>query len=489
MKETIQRLIQIPESQELEIYQDTLREFGIVLVVVGIIAGLRIFFVDGLQITASLVTSGLLLGSTYLSRRIVSLNYPLALTIRLAWYLIVTSIILAIAVESWGFPESAARFYYPVAVLISSQLVARGGIVAFSIMAVVAHIVVSSILGHAWPNSAQIGAPLGLILFTAVASFLASRQLRAALETAEDFSARTSEMLEQIRNQRAELTKTVKALADANTRLERLNVELDEARKTAEQADRFKSEFLAHMSHELRTPLNAILNFSAFVADGLMGEVNQEQVDTLQKVIDSGNHLLSLINDVLDISKIEAGMMTLFIEEVDLNAALNAAISIGKGLTKDKPIQLITEIQENLPTIHGDRRRIRQIFLNLVSNAVKFTPKGHVTIRAAVQQGVDSSGETIHISVQDTGIGISAEDQPSVFEPFMQARHELRNVIGTGLGLPICKHFVEAHGGQIWVESEIGAGSTFHVLLPVQGLHTDGQSEAALAATSRDNHL
>jgi signal transduction histidine kinase len=269
-------------------------------------------------------------------------------------------------------------------------------------------------------------------------------------------------MLEQLRTQRAELTRTVQALELANNRIERMNIELVEARNIAENADRLKTEFLAHMSHELRTPLNAILNFTAFVADGLMGEVNAEQIDTLQKVMDSGNHLLSLINDILDISKIEAGMMNLFVEEVDLNATLGGTLSTAKGLVKNVPVTLESEIDEDLPLIMGDKRRIRQIFLNLVSNAVKFTPEGTVTVQAHQKDG------EIHIAVKDSGIGIASEDLPTVFEAFKQAQHDLRNITGTGLGLPICKHFVEAHGGKLWAESEVGIGSTFFVTLPVE---------------------
>ena len=238
---------------------------------------------------------------------------------------------------------------------------------------------------------------------------------------------------------------------------------LDSARQTAQQANKLKSEFLAHMSHELRTPLNAILNFSAFVAAGLYGEVNLEQVEALQRVDESANHLLSLINDVLGISKIEAGMMNLFVEDVDVNQAAQVVASIAKGLLKQKPIELRLEIEPDLPVIRGDKRRVRQIFLNLVSNAAKYTLEGSVTITA----GYVRENDEIYFCIEDTGIGIRSQDQPSIFESFRQVHDGLENVAGTGLGLPICKHFVEAHGGKIWFESDFGAGSTFYVTLPV----------------------
>ncbi|MEW5870668.1 MAG: ATP-binding protein [Chloroflexota bacterium] len=440
----------------LDVHRDTLAEFALAMILLGSLAIMRAFFVSGSSMWTTLVSGGVLLGmGVFLRRRADDLN------LQVSWYLIVATLIVAISLEAYGYPNSPARYYYPIAILISSLLISRSGIVVVTLVAAVAELSVVFTLGAGWRDGNLVGGPQVLILVTAFASFLASRQLRTALETAESFSARTSDMLEQIRTQRAELTKTVRALGEANARLERLNVELDQARAVAEEADQFKSQFLAHMSHELRTPLNAILNFTAFVSDGLMGDVNEAQVETLQKVIDSGNHLLSLINDVLDISKIEAGLMNLFVEDVDLNRALSAAVSITKGLLKDKPVELITEIEEDLPHIRGDKRRVRQIFLNLASNAVKFTPEGSITITA------QRDASQIHVLVQDTGIGVAEEDQATIFEPFKQAQHDLRNVIGTGLGLPISKHFVEAHGGRMWMESEKGAGSRFHVILPI----------------------
>jgi signal transduction histidine kinase len=333
-----------------------------------------------------------------------------------------------------------------------------GGVSAF------ANVLTAFALGAEWTDNELIAGPLLVILLTSGVVWLTSYYLHQELRRSRASSIQVRDMLEQLRVQRAELTRTVQALELANNRIERMNVELVEARNIAENADRIKSEFLAHMSHELRTPLNAILNFSAFVADGLMGEVNEEQVDTLQKVMDSGNHLLSLINDILDISKIEAGMMNLFVEEVDLNAMLRGTFSTAKGLVKDTPVELVAEIDDDLPLIMGDKRRIRQIFLNLVSNAVKFTPEGQIVIQAHQKNG------EIHIAVIDSGIGIALEDQPMVFQAFRQAQHDLRNITGTGLGLPICKHFVEAHGGKLWLESEVGVGSTFFITLPIENI-------------------
>lgn len=236
----------------------------------------------------------------------------------------------------------------------------------------------------------------------------------------------------------------------------------EEARKEAEQANVVKSEFLANMSHELRTPLNAILNFAEFMADGDLGDVTEEQIDALNKVISSGEHLLSLINDVLDITKIEVGMLELFIEDVDLNAAIRSVVSTGKGLLRDRPVELITEIEKDLPMIRGDRRRLQQVFLNLISNAVKFTPQGSITFTATYHD------DEILVSVKDTGVGIADHEKELVFESFRQAEQGRLATSGTGLGLPISQHFVEKHGGKIWLESETGKGSTFFVSLPIK---------------------
>lgn len=257
-----------------------------------------------------------------------------------------------------------------------------------------------------------------------------------------------------------------------------LFAEIQNARQAAEQASQVKSQFLANMSHELRTPLNAIINFTGFVADGILGPVNDDQLDSLNKVITSSNHLLSLINDILDLTKIEVGMMDLFIQDVDLNEALTSLLATAKGLVKDKPIEIITDIEEHLPVISGDRRRIRQILLNMVSNAVKFTPEGSVTIAARHQDG------EVHISVRDTGIGIPPDQQHLVFETFRQAKHELQETPGTGLGMPITKAFVEAHGGRIWFESQEGVGTTFYVVLPVKPVDATGELEETVEATA-----
>jgi signal transduction histidine kinase len=228
------------------------------------------------------------------------------------------------------------------------------------------------------------------------------------------------------------------------------------------ETDRMKSQFLASMSHELRTPLNAILNFSKFLKMGVYGEINTEQTEALNNVLISSEHLLDLINDVLDVAKIEAGMLQLFVEDkISLEPDVNSVIATAKTLVRDKPITLIEEIDPDLPLVVGDRRRIKQILLNLVSNACKFTRKGSITIR------VKREGENVCFAVIDTGPGISETDQASIFEPFEQSKDGLKQGGGTGLGLAIASKLAEAHGGNLSLESEVGVGSSFYFTLPV----------------------
>jgi signal transduction histidine kinase len=245
--------------------------------------------------------------------------------------------------------------------------------------------------------------------------------------------------------------------------LEKRVIEAHAAREQAERSDKVKSAFLASMSHELRTPLNSVINFTKFVARGVMGPVNERQTETLTKVTDSAKHLLNLINDVLDMSKIESGSLTLFVEEeISFNEILKNAASTAEGLLQDKPVELQVEIEENLPTLTADRQRLLQVMLNIISNACKFTETGYIRIRAC--QDINNQ---IFVSVQDTGPGIPLEDHAAVFEPFKQTTAGLRQGGGTGLGMPISKSLVEAHGGRMWIESNPGLGSTFCVSLPV----------------------
>ena len=235
------------------------------------------------------------------------------------------------------------------------------------------------------------------------------------------------------------------------------------AKEQAERADKVKSAFLASMSHELRTPLNAIINFAKFLKKGIPGPVNQEQEELIGSIADSGQHLLNLINDVLDMSKIEAGSLKLYVESnIDLRQIIETALQYTQPLLADKPVDLRQDFPDDLPLLTGDRKRLLQIFLNILSNACKFTEEGQVQIQ------VRHEAEHLLISIEDTGAGIAPEDAEYVFTAFKQTESGLRQGGGgTGLGMPICQKLVEAHEGRIWFESRIGVGTTFFVELPI----------------------
>ncbi len=264
---------------------------------------------------------------------------------------------------------------------------------------------------------------------------------------------------EELRTMNAELEQRVE---DRTRELDLRKQEAEEARAQADKANQAKSDFLANMSHELRTPLNSILGFSELVRDGLVGEVNAKQREFLNDVWDSGRHLLRLINDILDISKIEAGKMELDPEEFDVGGLLNEALMFFREKSLRHGISLHCQVAEGLPTIIADERKIKQVLLNLLANAVKFTPDGGEVVVEAVAEGNE-----IQVSVRDTGIGIAGEDLGRLFQPFQQLESVLtKKYQGTGLGLHLCRKIVELHGGRIWVESEHGKGSRFTFAIP-----------------------
>jgi len=233
------------------------------------------------------------------------------------------------------------------------------------------------------------------------------------------------------------------------------------------EADKMKTQFLANMSHELRTPLNSIIGFSRVILKGIDGPVNDMQQQDLSAIYNSGQHLLGLINDVLDLSKIEAGKLELaFEKDVNLVEIIASVMSTMTGLVKDKPIKLLKEIVPDLPTIRADPMKVRQVLINLLSNAAKFTDEGAIIIRATNDQ--IKGRPAVRLSVTDSGPGISDEDKKKLFMPFSQVdASPTRKTGGTGLGLSICRHLCDMHGGKIGVDSVVGEGSTFWFILPV----------------------
>jgi signal transduction histidine kinase len=242
----------------------------------------------------------------------------------------------------------------------------------------------------------------------------------------------------------------------------RLFDEIQDKSRQLEEASQHKSQFLANMSHELRTPLNAILGYTELMADGAYGEPSEKMLGILKRLEANGQHLLGLINDVLDLSKIEAGQLVLELSDYCIQDITQTVRSTLEPLAADKKLAFKVEMAPQLPSGHGDGRRLTQVLINLVGNAIKFTDAGEVAIKAEAHNG------SFHVSVRDTGPGISSADQAKLFQEFQQADNAItRKKGGTGLGLAISKRIIEMHGGKIWVESQPGQGSTFTFTLPV----------------------
>jgi signal transduction histidine kinase len=261
---------------------------------------------------------------------------------------------------------------------------------------------------------------------------------------------------------------TQSALAIQNARLFR---ELEAKSRELEVASRHKSQFLANMSHELRTPLNAILGYTELILDHIYGEVGERVREVLERVQASGRHLLGLINDVLDLSKIEAGQLRLSLGDYSMSEVVQSVLTATEALAAEKHLALKATVAAGLPIGHGDERRLTQVLLNLVGNAIKFTEAGEVRLEASAANGA------FRVSVSDTGPGISEVDQERIFEEFQQVDSSAtRKKSGTGLGLAIARHIVEMHGGRIWVESSPGTGSTFSFVVPIRALPAEGSS-------------
>jgi signal transduction histidine kinase len=262
--------------------------------------------------------------------------------------------------------------------------------------------------------------------------------------------------------------------AEAQRHIQQLLVqsrELLESKVAAEQASRAKSEFLASMSHELRTPLNAVIGFSQVLANQTYGQMNERQMEYLTSILAGGRHLRKLVDDVLDLAKVDSGHLTLDLAKVSVADDIPEVVGVVQALAQQKNITVTVEVKEPLPAITADRMRVQQVIYNLLSNAIKFTdPGGHVTVTADTLSSVGPNGScVVRIRVADTGIGIKAEDQARIFDKFERgASTSAREQEGTGLGLALTRKLVELHGGHISVESEgvKGRGSLFTVLLP-----------------------
>ncbi len=291
-----------------------------------------------------------------------------------------------------------------------------------------------------------------------------SQPVPSTVDTSAAYETTIAQLKQKIAQLEQQHDDDMVELQAINDEFERAYDEAEQARKDVERANNVKSAFLASMSHELRTPLNAIINFSKFLKKGIPGPLTEEQDQLIGNIADSGQHLLNLINDVLDMSKIESGSLKLYIEpEIDLREIIETATRYTGTLLSDKDVVLQKELPETLPKLMGDRKRLLQVMLNILSNACKFTEHGHIKISAREEKN------NIVIAITDTGPGIAADDFKDVFTAFKQTSSGLRQGgSGTGLGMPISQKLVEAHKGRIWFESQLAAGTTFYVELPLQ---------------------
>jgi signal transduction histidine kinase len=260
-----------------------------------------------------------------------------------------------------------------------------------------------------------------------------------------------------------DLLKTFAAQSVLAIQNARLFSEIESKSRQLEVESKHKSQFLANMSHELRTPLNAILGYNQLILNNIYGETSDRLRAVLMRVQINGRHLLTLINDVLDISRIEAGQLTLSLADYSIKQIVHSVSTAVEPLVNEKMLGFKIEVPSDLPLGYGDERRLTQVLLNLVSNAVKFTDLGEVTVKATVADG------SFMLAVRDTGPGIDPADRVRIFEEFQQADGSpTKKKGGTGLGLSIAKHIVEMHGGRIWVESAVGSGATFYFTVPVR---------------------
>jgi signal transduction histidine kinase len=430
-----------------------------VFFIVGLLG--RSFFTPSLGLTMLLgpaVTAGFMLLCFWLKRH---QNVRAA-----AWVLIVGLTVgptIGLAVEGL----SPILFMFFVIPIVAASLLTSGTISLRVAIACSALIFVAALF-HSGLRDAIGTSVVPATIFILIGSFfyLNEGNTMRMVHWALDIQQKDNQRAEVFYKQKEELNEAVLELKKAQSSLEHLNLELKEAQQKTEQVSKAKSVFLSNMSHELRTPLNVVLGYTSSMLDmpqmyknTSLPEVYRQDI---QLIKDHGHYLLGLITDILDLSKIEAGKLELHPTDTDLVDLFRGVIATSVGLTKDKPIQIKPDFPDNLPDVWADPMRVRQIILNLMSNAIKFTPTGSVTLQARVQ------GDTVEVAVIDTGIGIPEKALPHIFDRFQQAEHDTdMHYGGTGLGLDISRRLARMHGGDLFAKSVAGQGSTFSFALPI----------------------
>ena len=388
-------------------------------------------------------------------------------------------LVVDVTVIALLFFNPSVLYLYLLIVLISAVLISPA--VAWGMAGVSVVLAVAAGWGHHlgfW----EWASPVLLILMTALTSWLGSRRLYTALDWALRMTQESQKNAEEARERRAEVRSILKSLEEAYVRLERANQALIFAREAAEKAYRFKAEFVANVSHELRTPLNLIVGFSEMMAtapESYKGRPLPSQYrGDVMAIYRSARHLSDLIDDVLDLSQMEAGRLPIAREEADLGEVIHEAADLIRGLAQAKGLRVIIDLPPALPRLQLDRTRIRQVLLNLLSNATRFTDQGHIRVRARLE------GELVRVTVEDSGRGIAPERLQQAFEAFSQLDDD-RARQGTGLGLAVSRRFVELHGGTMWIESQVGEGTTVGFSLPVA---EEGEAASDLVRTRAVAH-
>jgi len=394
---------------------------------------------------------------------------------RAASLVLILSMLGANGCALWCFGPGPASYAPTLVVTFSGLLLSP----LSSFLTALASVVLVSTL----TPSSQVTSPMMIILLSAIASWLSQRNLHIALQWAWNSQAEAWRKAELARDHQAALQRTAKVLDEASYRIRRMNVELARAWEAAEEARRLKQQFVQNVSHELRTPLNIIIGFSEMMAiapesygDGGLPPAFRGDINEIYR---SARHLQDLIDDVLDLAQIEARRMGLAKEAVNPAELVMEAAETARSPIENRGLALRVRIQPDLPPTYVDRTRIRQVLLNLLNNATRFTEQGSVTVSASLGDG------EVTISVADTGIGIAPEDIPKVFEEFRQLDGSTtRRYGGTGLGLAISKKIIGLHGGRMWVESQLGVGSTFFFTLPVAQVEERRSLSQRSASTS-----
>lgn len=387
---------------------------------------------------------------------------------RVASFVLLVGILCAIYCALLTFRAPELTFLFVPVVIFASILLGERGVVPVALLSGALAIQVSNRYLGLSLYSREVLYPAGMIALTSAASWVSAHNLFTALDWAWQGYKRALDNEREARARRAELRRALHALDEATSRLQRTNQELMAARREAEEARVLKEQFVANVSHELRTPLNIIVGFAELMylaPETYKGVVWTPDLESdIRELYRASRHLQSLVGDVLDLSRIDAARLPMFREIIDVRTIIRDALETIAPLLRQRGLTYQVHWPENLPQLLIDRTRIRQVLLNLLNNAARFTDRGSITVRA------EETDEAVVISVQDTGVGIAPDQIGTVFDKFTPADRGTRRRGGVGLGLAVSREFVKLHGGDIWVESTLGEGSTFYFSLPLPGI-------------------